>query len=101
MNLLAAIGIGLPVELVVVLYCTCHFCLYTSLHELYSASLATAFALQPIQSYSPIMSSEQSATIGKRLVHSHNFGLHACRFQDSSVPLSLPPAPSTTKLKLH
>ena len=47
MSLLAAVGMGLPVELVVVLFTTVHaLLLCTSQHELYSVSLANAFALQ-------------------------------------------------------
>ena len=62
---LAAVGMGLPVELVVVLSTTVHaLLLCTFLHELYSVSLANAFALQLIHSYSPNMSSQQSATVG-------------------------------------
>ena len=49
MSLLAVVGMGLPVELVVVLSTTVHICLLcTSLHELYSVSLANAFAIHLI-----------------------------------------------------
>ena len=49
MSILAALGMGLPVELVVVLSTTVHaLLLCTALHELYSVFLANAFALQLI-----------------------------------------------------
>ena len=49
MSILAAAGMGLPVELVVVLSTTVHtLLLCTALHELYSVSSANAFALQLI-----------------------------------------------------
>ena len=49
MSILAAVGMGLPVELVVVLSTTVHaLLLCSSLHELYSVSSANAFALQLI-----------------------------------------------------
>ena len=49
MSILATLGMGLPVELVVVLSTTVHaLLLCTSQHELYSVSLANAFALQLI-----------------------------------------------------
>ena len=91
MRLLAAVGMELPVELVVVLFTTEYaLLLCTSQHELYSVSLANAFALQLIHIYGPIMTSQQSATVGRRLlVHSYSFGLHAGRFQSSTVSLTL------------
>ena len=49
MSLLAAVGVGLPVELVVVLSTAVHaLLLCASLHELYLVFLANAFALQLI-----------------------------------------------------
>ena len=49
MSKLAAVGMGLPVELVVVLPTIVHaLLLCTSQHELFSVSLANAFALQLI-----------------------------------------------------
>ena len=49
MSILAAVGMGLPVELVVVLSTTVHaLLLCSSLHELCSVSSANAFALQLI-----------------------------------------------------